>query len=167
MRAAFHGSVFYHLPAQQLLPMGALSPRRRRCSVALQRDFRVLAAAFFDGVILWHRSTIRFASRRIFLPTFSGATEKVGRRRHSCGVTANSAPPVPTGMSGRLYPQGVCRITALRYGRRPDRPAGRSRPRPRHPRRWPAGRISSADPEAPKPARRSMRPSRAAGWPPE
>ena len=167
MACHFHGGVFCRLLARQLPPMGALSPSRRRCSVALQKDSRVLAAAFFDGVILWHRGTIRFASKRLFLPTFSGATEKVGRRRHRCGVGANSAPPVPTGMSGRLYPQGVYRITALRYGRRPDRPAERSRPRPRRPRRWPAGRISSADPEAPKPARRSMRPSRAAGWPPE
>ncbi len=28
--------------------------------------------------------------QRLFLPTFSGKTEKVGRRRHSRGVTANS-----------------------------------------------------------------------------
>ena len=31
---------------------------------------------------------------RIFLPTFSGATEKVGRRRHSSGVAARTAVPV-------------------------------------------------------------------------
>ena len=53
MRSAFHGSVFCRLPAWKLLSMGALSPRRRRCSVALQKEFRVLAAVFFYGVILW------------------------------------------------------------------------------------------------------------------
>ena len=29
-------------------------------------------------------------TKRFFLPTFSGATEKVGRRRHSCGVIAST-----------------------------------------------------------------------------
>ena len=53
MLSAFHGRVFYHLPAWQLFPMGALSPRRRRCSIDLQRDSRVLAAVFFYGLILW------------------------------------------------------------------------------------------------------------------
>ena len=53
MRSAFHSSVFCHLPAWKLLSMGALPPRRRRCSSALQRDSRVLAAMFFYGVILW------------------------------------------------------------------------------------------------------------------
>ena len=53
MACHFHGSVFCHLLAWKLLSMGALSPRRRRCSSALQKDFRVLAAAFFEGVLLW------------------------------------------------------------------------------------------------------------------
>ena len=53
MRSEFHGSVFCHPLAWQLFPMGALSPRRRRCSLDLQRDFRVLAAMFFCGLILW------------------------------------------------------------------------------------------------------------------
>ena len=53
MRCCFHSSVFCHLFARQLLPMGALSPRRRRCSIDLQRVYRVLAAAFFYGVLLW------------------------------------------------------------------------------------------------------------------
>ena len=53
MRSAFHSRVFYHLPARQRFSMGALSPRRRRCSSDLQRDFRVLAAMFFCGVLLW------------------------------------------------------------------------------------------------------------------
>ena len=52
MACHFHGSVFCHLPAWKLLSMGALSPRRRRCSSALQRVYRVLAAAFFEGVLL-------------------------------------------------------------------------------------------------------------------
>ena len=49
----FHGRMLCHLPAWQLVPMGALSPRRRRCSSALQKVYRVLAAAFFEGVLLW------------------------------------------------------------------------------------------------------------------
>ena len=53
MRPEFHGSVFCHPLAWQLFPMGALSPRRRRCSVDLQRVYRVLAAMFFYGVLLW------------------------------------------------------------------------------------------------------------------
>ena len=53
MACHFHGSVFCHLPARQLLPMGVLSPRRRRCSIALQKAFRVLAAIFFYGLFLW------------------------------------------------------------------------------------------------------------------
>ena len=53
MACHFHGSVFCHLLARQLLSMGALSPRRRRCSSALQKVYRVLAAAFFEGVLLW------------------------------------------------------------------------------------------------------------------
>ena len=81
--------------------MGALSPRRRRCSSALQKEFRVLAAMFFYGLILWHCGTIRFASRRLFLPTFSGAAEKVGLRSNGCGVTAFNSSPVKTNKRGR------------------------------------------------------------------
>ena len=44
---------FTIFPAWQRFSMGALSPHRRRCSQVLQRDSRVLAAAFFYGVILW------------------------------------------------------------------------------------------------------------------
>ena len=75
MCSAFLSSVFCHLHARQLLPMRALSPRRRRCSAVLQRDFRVLAAAFFYGVLLWHCGTTRSVSKRLFLPTFSGKTD--------------------------------------------------------------------------------------------
>ena len=61
---------FTIFPARQLLPMGALSPRRRRCNIALQRDSRVLAAMFFYGVLLWHCGTIRSASSASFCPLF-------------------------------------------------------------------------------------------------
>ena len=44
---------FTIFPAWQRFSMGALSPRRRRCSLDLQRDFRVLAAMYFYGLILW------------------------------------------------------------------------------------------------------------------
>ena len=53
MHCYFHSRVFCHLLARQLLSMGALSPRRRRCSSALQRVYRVLAAMSFCGLILW------------------------------------------------------------------------------------------------------------------
>ena len=53
MCCCFYGSVFYHLLAWQQFSMGALSPRRRRCSIALQRDSRALAAMFFYGLLLW------------------------------------------------------------------------------------------------------------------
>ena len=126
MACHFHGSVFCHPIAWQRFSMRALSPSRRRCSVALQKDSRVLAAAFFDGVILWHRGTIRFASSVSFCILFltsqkkyaaggtvavllqkrqSGESGQTGRqscpplqaavqhhrRRHGCGLTANSA----------------------------------------------------------------------------
>ena len=76
MHCCFHSSVFCHLFARQLLPMGALSPRRRRCSIALQKAFRVLAAMFFYGLILWHRGTIRFASSASFCPLFLARQKK-------------------------------------------------------------------------------------------
>ena len=70
MACHFHGSVFCHLPAWKLLSMRALSPRRRRWSSALQRDSRVLAAAFCYGLILWHRGTVRSASSASFCILF-------------------------------------------------------------------------------------------------
>ena len=91
MACYFHGSVFCQLLAWQRFSMGALSPRRRRCSSALQKEFRVLATMFFYGLLLWHRGTIRSASKRLFLPTFSGKTEKVGLRSNGCGVAAKEA----------------------------------------------------------------------------
>ena len=105
--------------------MGALSPRRRRCSPVLQRDSRVLAAAFFYGLILWHRGTIRFASSVSFCILFL-----TSQKKYACGATAAASPyqrhSGETGQKGRcphrslqtypkfnlggLYPQGVCRI---------------------------------------------------------
>ena len=129
MACYFHSSVFCHLPARQLPPMGALSPSRRRCSVALQKDSRVLAAMLFYGVILW----LAVQSDPLPAPLFAhffwqdrrnqianqrsvcnlertsngtdetcrlrrgegcGVCEDEGLRSNSCGVTANSAPPV-------------------------------------------------------------------------
>ena len=76
MARYFHGRVFCSFLAWQLFPMGALSPRRRRCSVALQRDSRVLAAAFFYGLLLWHRGTIRSASSVSFCILFLTSQKK-------------------------------------------------------------------------------------------
>ena len=55
---------------------GSVVPRRRRCSSALQRDFRVLAAAFFYGLILWHCGTIRFVPSASFCPLFLARQKK-------------------------------------------------------------------------------------------
>ena len=67
---------FTIFPAWQLLPMGALSPHRRRCSSVLQRDSRVLAAMFFYGLILWHRGTIRSVSSASFCLLFLARQKK-------------------------------------------------------------------------------------------
>ena len=51
--------------------------------------------------------------RRIFLPTFSGATEKVGLRSNSCSVSAKEAVPVNTGKRPTASSAPTdCRITA-------------------------------------------------------
>ena len=68
-------------------------PRRRRV-VQICGQFLVCwpqrsSTGSFCGL---QYNPIRF--QRLFLPTFSGKAEKVGRRRHSCSVTANSAVPV-------------------------------------------------------------------------
>ena len=101
MRSELHGSVFCHLPARQLLSMGALSPRRRRCSSALQRDSRVLAAMFFYGLILWHRGTIRFASSVSFCILFLTSQKKYARGATVTVSLLKTAVPVPTGQAGR------------------------------------------------------------------
>ena len=88
MACYFQICVFFHLLAWQLLPMGALSPRRRRCSAALQRVYRVLAAAFFDGLVLWHRGTTRSASSASFLPILFWQ----GRKEWARGATAAVLP---------------------------------------------------------------------------
>ena len=74
MHSAFHGRVFYHLPARQLLSMGALSPRRRRV-VQICRQFIVCwpqrsSTGSFCGL---RYNPIRI--QRLFLPTFSGKTD--------------------------------------------------------------------------------------------
>ena len=134
MRSAFHGSVFYHLPARQLLPMGALSPRRRRCSSALQRVYRVLAAMSFCGLFCGLRyNPIRI--QRLFLPTFSGKAEKVGLRSNGCGVTAfNGSPVNPDKRADRVISpyKLLCRIiceamvAASPHSAAPPAPAGKN-----------------------------------------
>ncbi len=152
MRCCFHSSVFCYLLAWQLLSVGALSPRRRRCSVDLQRDSRVLATAFFDGVILWHCGTIRFVSKRLFLPTFSGKPEKVCRRRHGCDVAAFNSSPVQTGKWPDIRP---AILPILRRAGRRRLPAGPPS------RGGPAGaRECAADAEPPPCGRRPTVPVR-------
>ena len=82
-------------PRQGVLPSpcvatvsdGSVVPRRRRCSPVLQRDSRVLAAAFFYGLILWHCGTIRFASGVSFCILFLTSQKKYAR-----GATAAVSP---------------------------------------------------------------------------
>ena len=94
-----HSRVFCHLPARQLFPRGALSPRRRRCSSVLQKESRagrnVLLRGSFCGL---RYNPIRF--QRLFLPTFSGKTEKVGLRSNSCGVAAFNSSSGESGQTG-------------------------------------------------------------------
>ena len=49
-------------------------------------------------------------SKRIFLPTFSGATEKVGPRSDGCGAAAFNSSPVNPDKRADVHPQGVGRI---------------------------------------------------------
>ena len=67
---------FTIFPARQLFPMGALSPRRRRCSLDLQRDFRVLAAMFFCGLILWLAVQSNLHLSASFCPLFLARQKK-------------------------------------------------------------------------------------------
>ena len=67
--------------------MGASSPHRRRCSSDLQKEYRVLAAMSFYGLILWHRGTIRFASSVSFCILFLTSQKKYAR-----GATAAASP---------------------------------------------------------------------------
>ena len=89
MACHFHGSVFCHFLARQLLSMRALSPRRRRCSLDLQRDSRVLATMFFYGVLLWHRGTIRSVFSASFCPLFLARQKK-----WVCEATATVSPQI-------------------------------------------------------------------------
>ena len=101
MRSELHGSVFCHSPAWQLLPMGALSPRRRRCSPDLLTVYRVLAAAFFYGLLLWHRGTIRSASSVSFCILFP-----TSQKKYAAGGTVAVLPQ--KGKSGETGQEGRC-----------------------------------------------------------
>ena len=97
MARYFHGRVFCSFLAWQLFPMGALSPRRRRV-VQICRQFIVCwpqrsSTGSFCGL---RYNPIRI--QRLFLPTFSGKTEKVGPRSDGCDVAAFNSSPVQTGM---------------------------------------------------------------------
>ena len=107
MCSELHGSVFYHLHARQLFSMGALSPRRRRV-VQLCREIPVcwpqcFSTGLFSGL---RYNPIRV--QRLFLPTFSGKTEKVGLRSNSRGVTATTAVPVNTDKRAGKRPLFFC-----------------------------------------------------------
>ena len=93
----FHGRVLCHLPAWQLVPMGALSPRRRRCSYRFVGRFPCAGRSVLlrGHSVALRYNPIRF--QRLFLPTFSGKTEKVGLRSNGYSVSVNNGTPVPTG----------------------------------------------------------------------
>ena len=63
---------------------------------------------------------IRF--QRLFLPTFSGKAEKVGLRSNSCGVTATTAVPVPTGNVGPTESSAPTRRHAESSAQKRQRP---------------------------------------------
>ena len=95
--------------------MGALSPRRRRCSSVLQKESRagrnVLLRGSFCGL---RYNPIRI--QRLFLPTFSGKTEKVGLRSNGCGVAALTAPAVFPAFNRRSGETGKNTSHPLRNG---------------------------------------------------
>ena len=110
---AYVGALLF--PQQRVLPSpcaatiidGSVVPRRRRCSIALQKEFRVLAAAFFYGVLLWHRGTIRFVSSASFCPLFLAQQKK-----WVCEATvAVSLQPRKSGESGQKGRQSLRRRT--------------------------------------------------------
>ena len=153
MARYFHGRVFCSFLAWQLFPMGALSPRRRRCSPVLQKVYRVLAATFFYGLILWlavqsdpypaplfahffwQDRKSRPAERRLRcrrIQQQSGANRKMAG--HPSGHFAYIAPCRPPAAAGRLS-----------VARRPRRCAGMRR------RRRTAAVRSSSDEACPSP----------------
>ena len=83
-------------PSAATAPDESVVPRRRRCSVALQKDSRVLAAMYSYGVLLWHRGTIRSASSVSFCILFLTSQKKyaaggtVAVSPHSTAVPVNS-----------------------------------------------------------------------------
>ena len=56
--------------------------------------FRVVAAMPDSGAHRYAEAVCTPHPKRLFLPTFSGKTEKVGLRSYSCGITAFYRMPV-------------------------------------------------------------------------
>ena len=115
MACHFHGSVFCHLPAWKLLSMGALSPRRRRCSSALQSVYRVLAAAFFEGVLLW----LAVQSDPLPAPLFAhffwqDRRNQIANQRSVCNLERTSNGTDETCRLRRGEGCGVCEDEGLR-----------------------------------------------------
>ena len=70
----------------------------------------MLTAVSFNGAhsVALRYNPIRF--QRLFLPTFSGKTEKVGLRSNGYGVAVKMAVPVNPDKRADVHPQGVGRI---------------------------------------------------------
>ena len=79
-------------------------------------------------LFLWAYSvacgTIRFVSKRLFLPTFSGKTEKVGLRSNGCGLTASTAVRCPPKNSLHCFLQFIILNLFSRCGKILERKRG-------------------------------------------
>ena len=102
MSCCFHSRVFCHLPARQLFPMGALSPRRRRV-VQIRRQFFVCwpqcsSMGSFCGL---RYNPIRI--QRLFLHTFSDKPEKVCPRSDGYSVAVKNGSSGANRTSGPMW----------------------------------------------------------------
>ena len=70
----------------------------------------MLAAAFFYGVLLWHRSTIRFVSSVSFCILFLTSQKKYARGATVTVSLLKMAVPVKPDRMADVHPQGVGRI---------------------------------------------------------
>ena len=108
-------------PCVATAPDGSVLPRRRRCSSALQRGFRVLAAIFFYGLLLWHRGTIRSASSVSFCILFLTSQKKYAAGGTVTASLLKTEPPVAAG-KGPMWASAPTRCYA--------EPSAEQQPRP-------------------------------------
>ena len=115
------------IPRQRVLPApcaatatdGSVVPRRRRCSPALQRDSRVLAAMFFYGLIQWLAVQSDPHLSASFCPLFLARQKK-----WVCEATAAASPHQRhSGETGQKGGQAPALFLFGTSGAQPDAPA--------------------------------------------